>query len=162
RRKQQWKRENGKNRSLLDWLDSSIPWWILIISVASFALSAQHTVSVFSQITPIAGLAPFLVEFTLLWGAFSRIKAKANKAPTPRFTIVMAGLAFAMSILVNLVGAITFIQASSGISNLSLSAVGAQFGTLPTLTQAALLASPLFALFIPGTAILGGEGIAAQ
>src|SRR5512140_1518719 len=68
-----WLREEAPRKSLRDVIAESGPYWIILVALVLYGLSAPHTASVFDKLTPGWGwIAPIGVEFGLLYTAFRR------------------------------------------------------------------------------------------
>src|SRR5512144_582270 len=79
-----WLREEAPRRSLRDVIAESVPYWIILVALVLYGLSAPHTASVFDKLTPGWGwIAPIGVEFGLLYTAFRRRLANAAKQSIP-------------------------------------------------------------------------------
>jgi hypothetical protein len=73
-----------QRRSFRDLLTGSVPYWIVVVALVHYGLSAPHTAGVFDKLTPGWGfIAPIGVEFGLLYAAFRRRLARAEKQPLP-------------------------------------------------------------------------------
>jgi hypothetical protein len=160
RAKETWKREQMIRGGILDTIAQTVPWWVVIIGTGMMALSMAHTAGVFNQLSPVGYAGPFVVEFALLWAAFSRVASRAGEGGLSRSLRILETLAFIVALIVNAVGALDRVSAVSGIDTLSFEAITRQFGALPIRTQAAIIVIPLFALFIPIGTLVAGEGIA--
>lgn len=153
-------KDAGKKVSIQQRIADSVPWWLIIIAGGLFALSAGHTAGVFNQLSPVGYAGPFVVEFSLLWAAFARVGAKADHTITSLTLRGLEILAFIMAIGANAIGAITHVATQAGISEFSFAKMLAQFGSLPIATQAGIVFTPLFALFVPIGTWVAGEGLA--
>src|SRR5512146_297325 len=68
-----WLREDAPRRSFRDVIAESVPYWIILVALVLYGLSAPHTASVFDKLTPGWGwIAPIGVEFGLIYAAFRR------------------------------------------------------------------------------------------
>jgi hypothetical protein len=68
---QRWLREEAPRHSFRDILTGSVPYWIVLVALVLYGLSAPHTAGVFDKLTPEWGfIAPIGVEFGLLYAAF--------------------------------------------------------------------------------------------
>src|SRR3569832_2844397 len=75
--RQRWMREEAPRRSLRDMIAGSVPYWIIVVALVLYGLSAPHTASVFDKLTSGWGwIAPIGVEFGLLYTAFRRRVAR--------------------------------------------------------------------------------------
>jgi hypothetical protein len=71
--RQRWLREEAPRKSIREGIAESVPYWIILVALVLFGLSAPHTAGVFDKLTPGWGwLAPIGVEFGLLYTAFRR------------------------------------------------------------------------------------------
>src|SRR5476651_815201 len=71
--RQRWMREEAPRKSLRDHIAESVPYWIILVALVLYGLSAPHTASIFDKLTPGWGwIAPIGVEFGLLYTAFRR------------------------------------------------------------------------------------------
>lgn len=161
RRKQQWMKEARKQVTIQQRIANSVPWWLIIIAGGLFALSAGHTAGVFNQLSPVGYAGPFVVEFSLLWAAFARVSAKEEHSVISITLHGLEVLAFVMAVGANAIGAITHVASQAGIGEFSFAKIISQFGTLPIATQAGILFTPLFALFVPIGTWVAGEGLAS-
>lgn len=158
--KRRWKQEQITRGGILDTIAQTVPWWVIIIGTGLAALSAGHTAGVFNQLSPVGYLGPFVVEFTLLWAAFSRVVSADEQSRLSKPLRILEALAFTMALIANGVGALDRISAMGGIASLSAATILQQFGGLPIITQAGIVIIPLFALFIPVGTWVAGESIA--
>ncbi len=160
--KARWLAEQRRKVHFLDRVERSVPWWLVVIAMTLFALSAPHTAATFSRITPVLGVAaPLLVEFGLLYAAFRRKQCTQRHEPVPGIVWGLEILLFITAIIVNGAGAFTAVVTSVGVADLSFSQMLNTFTTLPAPSQVALILVPIAALIIPiGTAV-AGEGLAA-
>lgn len=160
RRKRAWMKEARKTISVQERIATSVPWWLIIIACGAFALSAGHTAGLFNELSSVGYIAPFVVEFALLWAAFARTSMKGEKGGISLALRVLEVLAFIMAIGANVIGAMTRVALISNIDNFSFAKIVAAYGTLPITTQAAIFVVPLFGLFIPIVTWVAGEGLA--
>src|SRR5690349_3802648 len=79
RERQRWLREDAPRKSIRDLIADSVPYWIILVALVLYGLSAPHTAAVFDKLTVGRGwIAPIGVEFGLLYSAFRRRVAKSN------------------------------------------------------------------------------------
>jgi hypothetical protein len=160
--RQRWLREEAPRKSIRDYIAASVPYWIVLVAVVLYGLSAPHTAGVFDKLTPGWGwIAPIGVEFGLLYSAFRRRLAKANRETLPWTLWALEILLFVTAMLVNGAGAFTSVVTATQIDNLSFAAIVERFGNLPATSQAALIMALLAAFIIPIGALVAGEGLAA-
>src|SRR5690348_7484039 len=115
-----WLSEEAPRRTFRDRLTGSVPYWIIVVALVLYGLSAPHTAGVFDKLTPGFGfLAPVGVEFGLLYTAFSRQRAKGRKLALPWTLKALELLLFITAMLVNGAGAFTSVVASVNLANLS-------------------------------------------
>jgi hypothetical protein len=139
-----------------------VPYWIILVAIVLYGLSAPHTASVFDKLTPGWGfIAPIGVEFGLLYSAFQRRLGRETQEPTPWTLWALEVLLFVTAIIVNGAGAFTSVVASANLDTLSFAAIVERFGNLPATSQAALIMAVLAAFIIPIGALVAGEGLAA-
>src|SRR5271165_2793324 len=82
--RQRWLREEAPRKSFRDRIAESVPYWIILVALVLYGLSAPHTASVFDKLTPGWGwIAPIGVEFGLLYTAFRRRLAIARQELLP-------------------------------------------------------------------------------
>lgn len=152
-----WIRSERPRRSPRDLIAASVPYWIIIVGLSLFLLSAPHTAGVFEQLTPGFGfIAPLGVEFGLLYSAFRR----RLDTKLPPMLHALQILFFVTGVLVNSIGSFTSVMQSIGLSGMSFTDLGARFGTLPAISQVALIMSVLAGFIVPIGALAAGEGIA--
>jgi hypothetical protein len=83
-----WLREEAPKRCFRDVLTGSVPYWIILVALVLYGLSATHTAGVFDKLTPGWGfIAPVGIEFGLLYAVFRRRLAKAEREPLPTLGI---------------------------------------------------------------------------
>lgn len=143
-------------------LAAAVNWSVLVVALAAFGLSAAHTISVFSIISPgVAWLAPVMIELGLAYAAL-RIKLNAIHAErTSRSLIVVVFLLTVAAFASNLAGGLTAAVLSGDIAPLSGGSIIDQFASLPLMVQAGLLTAVLMAFIVPAVSIVAGEGVAA-
>ncbi len=160
--RQRWLREEAPRRSFRTMLAGSVPYWIILVALVLYGLSAPHTAGVFDKLTPNWGwIAPIGVEFGLLYAAFRRRLAHAAEQPLPWTLWALEILLFLTAMLVNGAGAFVSVVAAVQLESLSFAAIAEQFGHLPATSQAALIMAGLSAFIIPIGALVAGEGLAA-
>ena len=159
--RKRWLREEAPRRSFRDVVAGSVPYWIVIVALVLFGLSAPHTADIFNMLTPGWGyIAPVGVEFGLLYAAFRRRLTKSEGQTLPWTLWAMEILLFLTAILVNGAGAFASVVDATGLADLSFSAIRQGFGGLPATSQAALLMAGLSALIIPIGTLVAGDGLA--
>src|SRR5450631_3512272 len=159
--RQRWMREEAPRRSLRDHIAESVPYWIILVALVLYGLSAPHTAAVFDRLTAGWGwIAPIGVEFGLLYTAFRRRLAKHMREPVSWTLWTLECLLFLTAMLVNGAGAFTSVVASIQLNALSFAAIVERFGDLPATSQAALVMAALSAFIIPIGALVTGEGLA--
>lgn len=160
--KERWYKEEAPRRSFREILTSSVPYWIILVALVLYGLSAPHTAGVFDKLTPGWGwIAPIAVEFGLLYAAFRRRLAKEEQQPLPWTLWALEALLFVTAMLVNGAGSFTSVLEATGLRTLSFSAIAETFGQLPATSQAALFMAMLSAFIIPIGALVAGDGLAA-
>jgi hypothetical protein len=157
-----WLREEAPRRSFRDVLTGSVPYWIVLVALVLYGLSAPHTAGVFDKLTPGWGfIAPIGIEFGLLYAAFRRRLAKAEKEPLPWTLWALEILLFLTAMLVNGAGSFSSVIAAVQLDAFSFSSIVEEFGRLPATSQAALVMALLAAFIIPIGALVAGDGLAA-
>ncbi len=156
-----WLREEAPRKSLRDLIAESVPYWIILVALVLYGLSAPHTASVFDKLTPGWGwIAPVGVEFGLLYAAFRR-RVSLSASEKVSWTLwFLEVLLFLTAMLVNGAGAFTSVVSSINLDQLSFAALVEQFGNLPATSQAALIMAALSAFIIPIGTLVAGEGLA--
>src|SRR5512135_2200138 len=108
-----WLREEAPRRSLRDLIAESVPYWIVLVALVLYGLSAPHTAAVFDKLTPGWGwIAPVGVEFGLLYSAFRRRLALHTNEQVPWTLWALEALLFVTAMLVNGAGAFASVVAS--------------------------------------------------
>lgn len=159
--KRRWLAEHRAQAGLLDRVERSVPWWLIIIAAVLFLLSAPHTAQTFGQLTPVLGwLAPLGVEFGLLYAAFRRKRARQQGERIPTALWALEVLLFVTAIIVNGAGSLAAVVNAVGIADLPTQAILERFGAFPATTQVALVLVPIAALIIPIGTGVSGEGLA--
>jgi hypothetical protein len=160
--RQRWLKDEAPRRSFRDVLTSSVPYWIVLVALVLYGLSAPHTAGVFDKLTPGWGfIAPVGVEFGLLYAAFRRRLAKAKQEKLPWTLWALEILLFLTAMLVNGAGAFVSVVEATQLGSLSFAAIAEGFGNLPATSQAALIMAALSAFIIPIGALVAGDGLAA-
>lgn len=160
--RQRWLKEEAPRKSIRDVIADSVPYWIILVALVLFGLSAPHTAGVFDKLTPGWGwLAPIGVEFGLLYTAFRRRLLNVSKQILPWTLWALEVLLFLTAMLVNGAGSFTSVVAASQLDTLSFAAIIEGFGQLPATSQAALIMAVLSAFIIPIGTLVAGEGLAA-
>jgi len=159
--RQRWMREEAPRRSLRDHIAESVPYWIILVALVLYGLSAPHTASIFDKLTPGWGwIAPIGVEFGLLYTAFRRRVARFASEKVTWTLWLLEILLFLTAMLVNGAGAFTSVVSAIDLQQLSFAALVEQFGALPATSQAAIVMAVLSAFIIPIGALVAGEGLA--
>lgn len=160
--RQRWLREEAPRKSVREGIAESVPYWIILVALVLFGLSAPHTSGVFDKLTPGWGwLAPIGVEFGLLYTAFRRRLINVSKLPLPWTLLALEILLFLTAMLVNGAGSFTSVVAATQLDSLSFTAIIEGFGLLPATSQAALIMAVLSAFIIPIGTLVAGDGLAA-
>ena len=157
-----WEQRRRKRRPIQERLGNSVPWWLVIVAAVFFALSIPHTMAVFGQLTPVLGyLAPFGVEFGLLYFAFHRKQQLDRKQKVSLMLWCLGILLFLVAIIVNGAGSLQAVVSNTeSVQGLSMNQLWHQFGALSATNQVALLLVPFAALIIPIGTVVAGEGLA--
>ena len=159
--RKRWLREEAPRRSFRDVVADSVPYWVVIVALVLFGLSAPHTAEIFNMLTPGWGfIAPVGVEFGLLYAAFRRRLAKSREHTLPWTLWAMEVLLFVTAILVNGAGSFVSVVAANHLESLSFSAIVNSFDALPATSQAALVMAGLAAFIIPIGTLVAGDGLA--
>jgi hypothetical protein len=160
--RKRWLREEAPRRTFRDVVTASVPYWIVLVALVLYGLSAPHTAGVFDKLTPGWGfIAPIGVEFGLLYAAFRRRLAKAEGHALPWTLWALEVLLFLTAMLVNGAGSFSSVVSVTKLDALSFSAIIEEFGRLPATSQAALVMALLSAFIIPIGALVAGDGLAA-
>src|SRR5262245_52052694 len=160
--RRRWLKEEAPRKSVRDIIGESVPYWIILVAAVLYGLSAPHTAGVFDKLTPGWGwIAPIGVEFGLLYAAFRRRLAKAEKQALPWTLWALEVLLFLTAMLVNGAGSFASVVEVVQLNDLSFSAIAEQFGHMPATSQAAIIMAALSAFIIPIGALVAGEGLAA-
>src|SRR5260221_291791 len=110
--RQRWFREEAPRKTPRDVITDSVPYWIVLVALVLYGLSAPHTAAVFDKLTPGWGwLAPIGVEFGLLYAAFRRRLARNTHEPVPWMLWALELLLFITAMLVNGAGAFSSVIA---------------------------------------------------
>src|SRR5258708_35261281 len=148
--RQRWLTEEAPRKGIRDHVADSVPYWIILVALVLYCLSAPHTASVFDKLTPNWGwIAPIGVEFGLLYAAFHRRLARRANQEVPWTLWALEILLFLTAMLVNGAGAFSSVVDATQLNNLSFSAIADRFAALPATSQAALIMAALAALIIP-------------
>lgn len=160
--RQRWLKEEAPRRTFREILTGSVPYWIILVALVLYGLSAPHTAGVFDKLTPGWGwIAPIGVEFGLLYAAFRRRLAKSDHEPLPWTLWALEILLFLTAMLVNGAGSFVSVIEATELNELSFTAITDGFGNLPATSQAALIMALLSAFIIPIGALVAGDGLAA-
>lgn len=155
--RRKWIAENRPKVGLLDHVESSVPWWLVIVAATMFLLSAPHTASTFNRLTPGFGwVAPLGVEFGLLYAAFYRM----TNGRSTKLNTTLERLLFVTSILVNGAGSLTAVVTSAGLQNKSIGDMLAGFWLLSASDQVLLALVIAAAFIVPIGTTVAGHGLA--
>lgn len=154
--KEGWYKDRQSKRDILNNIETSVPWWLVIIAASVALLSAAHTVGVFGELSTIGYVGPFFIELGLFWAAFARVQFGKISG----WLRILESVVFLLAIAANGLGAFARAASLAGVSESSLQAILLAYPTLPILTQGAILLVPLFAVAIPIATIVAGQGIA--
>lgn len=158
--KQRWLSERKARSTFLDRVENSVPWWLIVIALTIFALSASHTIETFNLITPgLAVVAPLFVELGLLYTAFHRKKSRKSGEEVGLINWLFEIMLFMVAVGVNAVGSWNMIVTALGIDNLPFDKIMAGYSQMPSKQAAALLLVPAAAVIIPVGAVAVGEGL---
>jgi len=147
--RERWLKNEAPRKSIRDHIADSVPYWIILVAVVLYGLSAPHTAAVFDKLTPGWGfIAPIGVEFGLLYSAFRRRVAHHAQQVVPWTLWALEALLFVTAMLVNGAGSFTSVVAATQLDNLSFTAIAEQFGHLPATSQAALIMAGLSAFIV--------------
>jgi len=154
-----WEKATRQRMRFTDRAGESIPWWLIIVAGVFFLLSIPHTIDVFNIITPRVGyVAPFGVEFGLLYAAFRR--RQLHRVSWQLLTLEL--LLFVTSVIVNGAGSLqAVIAATSDVQGKSFEVLIGDYRALPVISQVALLLVPVAALIIPIGTTVAGDGLAS-
>lgn len=156
-----WQSKHRFHFDLLHFADQNVPYTLVIIGVAIFLLSAPHTIAMFNLVIPGMGnVAPFLLEFGLIYTAFDRMYRDLKERPSRRLTLFLEIVLFTASVTVNLAGSLQAAIQGAGLTTQSAGDILKALGTLPIVAQIALFLAVLDAVLIPLAAIMVGAGIA--
>jgi hypothetical protein len=148
--RQRWLRDEAPHKSIRDRLADSVPYWIILVALVLYGLSAPHTAGVFDKLTPGWGwIAPIGVEFGLLYAAFRRRLANSAKQALPWTLWALELLLFLTAMLVNGAGAFSSVIEAINLNTLSFAAIIEQFGLLSATSQAVLVMAMVSAFIIP-------------
>lgn len=161
KRKAQWIKEVSKTISIQERIATSVPWWLIIIAAAAFALSAGHTAGMISKLSEVGYLAPAMIEFGLLWAAFARVLAKQGRFVVTIALRLLEIIFICMAVAANFAGSLSSVAIQNGIDKLSFAAIWDRLSFLPVTAQFEFFLVPLFALAIPVVTWVAGEGLAA-
>lgn len=160
--RRRWLKEEAPRKAVRDYLMESVPYWVVLIALVLYSLSAPHTAKVFNMLTPGWGwTAPVGVEFGLLYTAFRRRLAKVENQVLPWTLWALEILLFLTAMLVNGAGSFASVIEVTHLERLSFSGIVDAFSHLPATTQAALIMAVLSAFIIPIGVLVAGEGLAS-
>lgn len=154
-------REDAPKRTLSEWFGSYTPWFIVVVALASFLLSAPHTTAVLNLLTPGFGwVGPVLVELSLIYASFERRRLELKEEPVSWLLRWLRWLVFLIAVATNFAGALNELVSQTGLQNASGGEIIGRFGQLPVMTQVGLIMVALMALIVPVIAEVAGHGIA--
>src|SRR5438477_13003799 len=100
--RERWLKKEAPKRSFRDVIAATVPYWIVLVAIVLYGLSAPHTAGVFDKLTPGWGfIAPIGVEFGLLYSAFRRRLVKDTHQTLPWTLWALEILLFVTAMLVN-------------------------------------------------------------
>src|SRR5258708_852784 len=122
--RQRWMKEEAPRKCVREGIADTVPYWIILVALVLFGLSAPHTAGVFDKLTPGWGwLAPIGVEFGLLYTAFRRRLINATKQTLPWTLWALEILLFLTAMLVNGAGSFTSVVAAIHLTSLSFAPI---------------------------------------
>lgn len=159
--KTNWLKEQQHESSALEKIEHSVPYWLIIIAVVMFVLSAAHTINTFSQIISgvVVLIAPLGVEFSILYCSFRRKQLQMEQKSVPGYLNVFEWLIIAATIFANGTGALLVVTSNQQIAGMSFEAIRLGFVMLPASVQIGLIISLLFAILVPFSAHIAGDGL---
>ncbi len=114
--RQRWFREEAPRRSLRDVIAGSVPYWIILVALVLYRLSAPHTAAIFDKLTVGWGwIAPIGVESGLLLAAFRRCFAQHQSGAVSWTLWTLDILLFLTAMLVNGAGAFSSVVSSASL-----------------------------------------------
>jgi hypothetical protein len=166
-----WIKEEAPRRSFADIFGTITPYFIVVVAVVVYALSAPHTAGVMDFLSPGVGwLAPVGVELSIFYLAFEGKRRSLKLVPDkdgrlkpgtlPVLLAALRILMFFVAFATNFTGALNTVVHQAGINDVSGTELLARFGTLPVTVQAALVMVLVMAVIIPIVADVAGHGIA--
>jgi hypothetical protein len=156
-----WLKTEAPAKSLAEYFGMAIPYFIVIVALGAFALSAPHTASVLNSLTPGWGwVGPIIVEFTIIFIAFRRKQLELQGLTLSHLMVVLRGLAFVTAIVTNFTGALVAVVASAGLDKQSGGDILYGFATLPITNQASLFMVVIMAIVVPIIAEVAGHEVA--
>lgn len=159
--KQQWVSERRRALTIQELAELLLPWLLVCVAVTFFALSAPHTIAVFSLLTPGFGaLAPLGVEAGILYVSFRRHQLLHADKKVPAMINVLLVFSAVISVIVNGAGSLDAVVSALGLSAESFDKLMADYVTLPVVSQAALILVAIAALIIPLGTFVAGDGLA--
>lgn len=166
--KARWLKDARASLTIQDRMAMSVPFWIVLIGLSALLLSAGHTMQQVSalssefQIGPVVinlgVFAPLMIEFGLLWAAFSRV---FNNGKISLALRILELVFIAFAVIVNLFGSFDAVARNANLSKLSVNDIMSQFWSLPANVQASLIIVPLFSCAIPVVTWVAGEAVAS-
>src|SRR5260221_6984924 len=122
--RQRWLKEEAPRKTLRDHVSDSVAYWIVVVAIVLYGLSAPHTASVFEKLTPGWGwIAPIGVEFGLLYAAFRRRLARHTGEAVSWTLWALEILLFITAMLVNGAGAFSSVVNAVQLDNFSFAAI---------------------------------------
>jgi len=155
-------------RSTPDKIGGSVHWWLVVVALAFYALSYPHTRSMFVLLAGSWGeMAPWGIEFGILFVAFRRKQDKIRDEAFPIFLQWFQRFLFGVAMLVNGAGSLIMVvqssvvtSATSNIEKMSLGDLLSQWPSMPATSQVAMVLALLSAIIIPVGTYVAGEGLA--
>ena len=159
--RERWIKDEAPKPAPFDYLGTIIPYFIIMVAIGAYVLSAPHTAAVLDKLTPGSGwIAPAFVELAIVFIAFRNKQLElAGRSLSGAMRLLLV-LSFVTAIITNFTGALVSVVSSAGLDGKSGGEILNGLGMLPVTSQAALTMVVLMAFIVPIVAEVAGHEIA--
>lgn len=161
RTRSRWIADNSKRLPLQEIFVMLLPFFIFVIQIAFFLLSASHTIDMINRVSHGVGIfAAIGFELGMVVLSFMIYQSAHSGRKTPIWWYMLEIILFIMIVLSNLGGSIVTVLDATKVKEFSIQAIWNAYGTLPTSDQIALIIALVFSFSVPIGSLVVGQMIA--
>ncbi len=161
RTRQRWLSVNARRVSPQERFSIWLPFFLVVIQLAFFLLSASHTIEMINKISRNVGLAAAVgFELGLIVLSYMIYLAQKRGTQMPIWWGALEVLLFMLIVGANFGGSIAAVLEATSVKAFSASAIIAAYGSLPLNDQIALGLAVLFSISVPIGSLVVGQAVA--